>query len=741
MAAVPEKSALTKVKESFAPQVLLPGLVGGGIVALFEVVLSVSFAALIFAGPLAPFLANGVGLALVGAIVAGVAVSLFTTLPGIVASIQDVPAAILAVIAAALAAQLAGSPEQMVVTVVTAVALTAGLTGLFFLGLGYFRMGRWVRFLPFPVIGGFLGGTGWLLLTGSLGLMTDVAFDWAQLGLFFQVGTLGRWLPGMVFALLFFLARRYSDHFLLMPGFVLGGTLLFYGYIWLSGTPLAMVTAAGWLLGPFPDQSLWLPLTSLDFSQVNWPALAGQAGNFVTIFLVSTLALLLNAGGLELSAGEDIDLNQELRAAGLGNLLAAPLGGLVGFQALSISTLNLKLGARTRLAGVVAALLCGVMLFQGAAVLGFVPKVIVGGLLFYLGLDFLLEWVVVSWFKLPPADSFIILLIVVVIATVGFLQGVFLGLMAAVILFGVNYGRTDVVRHELAGPYVRSRVTRPRLQRQQLKQALAQVHLWQLQGFIFFGTADALLNRIRDRIADHDLPPLSFVVLDFYRVTGLDSTAVFSFQKLQQLADKQNITIVYTGMRDQFQQQLRAALAANCLVRWFVDVDDGLEWCEDALLATAGVAEAKDADLPLRGQLRQFMANDAVVEGLLTYLTRREVVAGDMLMKQGSPPDGLIFVESGQVSALLERPSQEPLRLETMGSGRVVGEMGFYLGQERTASVVADGPGVVYELSRQDLARMEMETPEAAAGLHRLIAHLLAERATHLVETVDALQR
>jgi SulP family sulfate permease len=110
-------------------------------------------------------------------------------------------------------------------------------------------------------------------------------------------------------------------------------------------------------------------------------------------------------------------------------------------------------------------------------------------------------------------------------------------------------------------------------------------------------------------------------------------------------------------------------------------------------------------------------------------------------MAQGSAPDSLFFVESGQVTAQLERPSQEPIRLETMGNGRVVGEMGFYLGQVRTASVVADMPGVVYELSRQKLAQMEAEASEAAAGLHRLIAHLLAERATHLVETVEALQR
>ena len=525
-----------------------------------------------------------------------------------------------------------------------------------------------------------------------------------------------------------------------MPGFMLGGTLLFYGFVWGAGSSVAEVQAGGWLLGPFPDQSLWFSLATLDLSQINWAAIGGQAGNIVTILLVSTMALLLNAGGLELSTGKDVNLNQELRAAGIGNLLAAPFGGMVGFQQLGISALNIKLGAGTRLAVLIGAALCTVMLFQGAAVLAFVPKIVVGGLLCYLGLVFLLEWVVESWFKLPLADACIILLIVVVIATVGFLQGVFLGLLAAVVVFGVNYGRTDAVRHELSSQYVRSRVTRPHEERQRLKQTLEKIYVWQLQGFLFFGTADALLNRIRSRISDPDAPALTFVVLDFYRVTGLDSTAVFSFQKLQQIAERQQITVLYTGVMAPFQQQLHAALGQNDRVRWFANLDEGLEWCENRLLAAEELVPAAIPTM-LRDQLYQHIPDGAVVDGLMAYLVRRELTSGDPLMKQGAPPDRLIFVESGQVTALLERPSQEPVRLETMGSGRVVGEMGFYLGQARTASVVADGPGVVYELSRQDLARMEVERPEAAAGLHRLIAHLLAERATHLVETVDALQR
>ena len=741
MPTAPEESLFLGLKKALSPSQLLPSLAGGSVVALFEVVLAVSFAALIFAGPLATFVANGIGLALLGTILCGAVTALLVTLPGTVSGNQEVPAAIMAIVAAAIASQVSGSPEAAFVTVVTAIVLTTVLTGLLFLGLGYFRLGRWVRFLPFPVIAGFLGGTGWLLITGSLGLMTDLSFDWSQLAIFLQEGTLIRWLPGLFFAIVLLLSSRVIDHFLLMPGLILLGTLLFYVIIWLTGSSLDVVRSMGWVLGPFPEQSLWQPITTLDFSLVEWGVIVRQAGSAVTIFLVSTLSLLLNAGGLELSMAEDIDLDQELRAAGFGNVVAGLFGGFVGYQQLSLSVLNMKMGATTRLTGLITAVLCLIMLFQGAALLAFVPKAVVGGLLLYLGLAFLLEWVVAPWSKLPLADMFIILLIVVVIATVGFLQGVSLGLAAAVILFGVNYGRTNVVRYELPGQFMRSRVTRSAQQRQALKPFLDQIHVWQLQGYIFFGTADALLVKIRSRMADPERPPLAYMVLDFHRVTGLDSTAVFSFQKLQQLAEKQNITVIYSGMLPHFQHQLGLALGENGYVGWFANLDEALEWCEDNLLGANGADSAETVPLMLRAQLHQVLSDEAAVDDLISYLTRREVAAGDLLIKQGSAPDTLFFVESGQVTALLERPSQEPIRLETMGNGRVVGEMGFYLQQVRTASVVADSVGVVYELSRQQLAQMEAEAPTAAAGLHRLIAHLLAARATHLVETVDALQR
>ena len=125
---------------------------------------------------------------------------------------------------------------------------------------------------------------------------------------------------------------------------------------------------------------------------------------------------------------------------------------------------------------------------------------------------------------------------------------------------------------------------------------------------------------------------------------------------------------------------------------------------------------------------------------MVPYFEEMEVEAGYRLIQQGDTSQDLFFVQEGQVTTLLEQEKGEPVRLGTIGGG-VVGEIGFYLGYKRTASVIADGPSIIYRLTRENMQRMEKENPQAAANMHRLIVHLLSERVAHLVKTVNALER
>jgi SulP family sulfate permease len=727
------------------PDRLVPGLIAGLVAGIIIVIVAISLAALIFAGDLSGFVSRGISLFLMGGIAALIATGLLSSFSGTITLVQDAPAAVMAVVAAAIVSSLpaSASSQEKFMTVVGAIALTSLLTGLLLILLGRFKLGALVRFLPYPVVGGFLAGTGWLLVTGGIGVMTDVSFSFSHLGALFQPDMLLRWVPGLVIAVLMLAILNRYNHFLLLPGMLLGLVVLFYGIVWLTRTPVAQVSAQGWLLGPFPMGGLLQPVGPSDLVDVQWTAILGQAGNLASILLVSVVSLLLNTSGVELVIERDLDLNRELEAAGVGNLLAGLLGGSVNYHALTNITLNYRLSRGSRLAGWVAAGFCGLVLLLGATMLSFVPKLVLGTLLVLLGLSFLYEWVYQAWTKFPRVEYLVILLILVVIATAGYLQGVGLGILVAVGLFAASYSRINVVKHALSGAEYLSQVTRSSRQRQALVEHGDGMFILQLQGYIFFGTANNLLEQVRERVGQGGSSSLRFVILDFRQVTGLDSTAMLSFTKMKQVARKHGFTLLITAPSSQIRQQLdmadfTASAEDGALV--FPDLDHGLEWCENQILETVGLP-MDDGGQTIEEQLRESLPVPAGLDSLLAYLERLTVDSGTYLMRQGDSPDYVYFVEDGQVTARLEREGEDPVRLETMRSGRVVGELGFYLGKVRTAAVVADETCTVYRLSLDGLEQMEREAPEGAFAFHRIIIHLLAERASHLIRTVSALQR
>ena len=138
-------------------------------------------------------------------------------------------------------------------------------------------------------------------------------------------------------------------------------------------------------------------------------------------------------------------------------------------------------------------------------------------------------------------------------------------------------------------------------------------------------------------------------------------------------------------------------------------------------------------------QLNRVIPDPKDVKRLMRYLEKKEVEEGEYLMRQGDQPDEMYFIEAGLVSAQLELPDGKILRLRSIRGGTTVGEMGMYLGNTRTASVVANRKSVVYRLSKNALNKMEKDDPKVAALLHHWIARLLAERLADNNRTIEAL--
>ena len=713
---------------------VIPNLIGGLISGSITIVLAISYAALIFSGPLASYVNRGVGLILSGAFLMLILVALTSSYPGIIASPQDSAAAILALMSIGIIQDMPpeSTLEETFITVVASVMTTTLLMGVIFLIIGRLKLGRLIRFIPYPVIGGFLAATGWLLVQGAFGVMVGNMPGLFHFYELFGFPTIIQWLPGFVFALILVGILRRFQNLWLLPGMIVFTLGIFYGWFFLTGQTLEKAVSLGLLLGPFDTGQLFRPLLPADLIHIRWEMILHQADKIGSILLISVVSLLLNASSIEVATRSDLDLNVELQSAGIGNLAAGLVGGPVGYHILSETLLIHKLGARGRAAPLISALLCLVVLVFGAGLIMLFPKVLLGGLLLFLGLSFLVEWVYDAFFQLNRTDYLIILAIFLVAGAVGFLQGVAVGLIIAIALFVINYSRINVVRAVLSGSSFQSAVDRPANQRRVLKEIGHQVAVFQLQGFIFFGTAYSLLTRIQARLDDKDLPTVKYMILNFTRVSGLDSSASSSFLKMAQLAENRNVHIVMVKISDDMVAHLvRGGFCTleTVHLHFFPTLDEAMEWCEDKLLATKQdeLLLSKQGST-LSSELDRIFHDPEKEKRFMSYLEKIDAVLGERLIEQGDPGNALYLVDSGSAEVRLRLPDQHEIRLRTIHSGTIFGEIGFYLGEKRSASVVATTESTLYRLLDEQLQRMEAEDPELAAGLHKWLASELAER-------------
>jgi SulP family sulfate permease len=209
----------------------------------------------------------------------------------------------------------------------------------------------------------------------------------------------------------------------------------------------------------------------------------------------------------------------------------------------------------------------------------------------------------------------------------------------------------------------------------------------------------------------------------------MDSSAVMAFRKVAQLAASTGSELILTDMPETVRGQLDRGGSGTIegSVRFEPDLDRGLQRCEDGLLADADVAGAGSGVL------------DGLPPRLWEYFERVSLAEGTKLIEQGDPPDDVFVLESGRLRVELVTPEGTQMRISTVLPGVMVGEIGWYTEDRRTADVVAETPCVILRLRRASIERMEAEEPQLAAMLHRWFAKTLALRLSERMRALDSL--
>ena len=726
------------------PARLVPALSSGFVVGLLIIVVELSLATLVFSGPLAPFAPSAAGLTLFGGFAMCLVVALGSSFPAPVCLPEDAPAAILAVVASGIATALAqeADPRAAFVTVGAAIALSTLGTGLLFFVLGRFRLGNLMRYMPYPVVGGFLAGVGWLLVQGSFAIMTGVPLGFASLQTLLGLDKALRWGPGVAMALVLLLAMRRWKHAGILPG-TLGLALgSFALYLVATGQSLADADRAGLLLGGMPKGPMLWPVFSLaDASLIRWDALAAQIPQLLTIPLVSAISFLLICSGLEAAARHDMDLKHELYLNGAANLLAGPGGAHAGYTALSFSMLGPSTGSNSRLVGISAALITGVATFFGATVLGNFPRFVLGGLVFFLGIATLLSWAVEARKRVTRVEYALILAILCAIALFGFLEGVGFGLVMATVVFVIKYSRIPVVRQDTDASAVSSTRQRSVPDQHILREQGRNVRILGVSGYLFFGSANELSRAVAGHLEPGVGASPGSLILDFAEVDGFDSSAVSCFLRMIQRCTAADCQMLFAAAPATLEEQMRRADPEETgRALFFPDLDHALEWCEDAALArelarheSDGAVEQKDTlfDLVVDDLLQRLEESErfeALVERLGPRLERHGAKPGDEIIRQGEVPGGVYLFLSGQAEETRRANTGARTRLRTPGPGSMAGRTGTAPDSPAPGDITALTDCAFAYLPAETLRQVETADPATALAFYSLFSALLETR-------------
>jgi sulfate permease, SulP family len=686
---------------------------------------AVALASLMFTGRLAAGLEVATGSALLCTAVVAVFIGLRSREATNIGQVQDVPVAVLATTFA--------STNISVPTAFAVIAASSLATGVLLWTTGRFRLGRIVKYFPKPVLAGFLAGTGWLLLRGGVSAAVGFAPSFSELG-DLSGSASRRLVAAAVLAVVLHVAVKRFRHPMLLLSVLVASIAVFYAWMAATGTSMETAIVAGHIPRGTGGVALHVPFPGM-LHDVVWADVGRATPTILTTAALCLFAMLMNSAALESATGRDLDIDSEMRTTGLANAVVAAVGGPPGYTGLSISVLADKSGVRHRGAGVVSGAVVLLGFVFANQIITHIPTFLSAGFIMFLGVELLTGWLIETLRKYSITESITVLVILGFVVFSGFLQATIAGFIAASVLFTFSYARVPVIRSAASLASITSTRERSPQETAFLRDVGDSVEVMWLHGYLFFGSTERVVSHIRERFDDATRPPLRALLIDVTLVPGLDAASAAAFERVRSLGTQREVRVILCGAIPSVLEVLRRCEVAvvsgsapstgapHEAITVFDKIDPALQGIETWLLTMAPPA----VELTLRERVAGDV-DDEQFAALMALMRRTSHDAGEVILNTGEPGDELLIVERGAVAVIRRNTSGDTDRLREMTAGAVVGDIGFSLGQRRSADIVSMAPTTVLRLSRAELNALEKSAPAQYALVHRIISRALAEK-------------
>ncbi len=718
---------------------VLKDILGGSAASVLTVTFGLSYALLIFGGPLSPYLSYAVAATFISsAIFAGV-IALGSSLPFAISGPESSTAAMMGILASSMAEHIAAADPSAAVLapVLLTLALATVLTGIVLCGFGMTRMGRAIRYVPYPVVGGFLGATGCLILLGAVRVITGQRLQFATLDQFENLLALSKLAAACVMALILYMTWHRSRSSLGLPAILIGGVIAAHLLFWLAGISLAEAQAAGWTFQPPPHAAVKLPWSVDALGHYPWHLLPELSGNLIAVVFVTAACTLFNTTGVEVALHREANLERELNVTGIANMLSGALGGYTGCISISRSVLNFNTGGTSPLSGLTVAAISLLMLVFAPALLGYMPKFVLGGLLIYLGADQLHKWIVQSRRRLSFAEYLSLLAIIVIIVQWGFIAGILIGVVIGCATFALSASRIDSIKFSFDGSEYRSSLDRSREDQALLAAHGGTIQGLNLQSYLFFGSANRLYQHVKALLDRH--PECRFLLFDFKLVTGINSSAAYSFAQIKRAAHDRGVTLVLVHLQSAVEKTLRSSEFISREVSVMTELDHALEWCENEIIAQR--EDRNDDEASLRDWFIRILGTEEEAVALTHRCERLEVGAGEVIVRAGDAANSMHFILDGRVGVLIPTTEGDMTRVRSVGRYTTIGEMGLVSRAPRNATIQAESASVLYVLSADQFEAIKTEDPALGQKLLTFFIMVMAERLTFANRLIGVLRR
>ncbi len=712
-----------------------PSDVWGGLAAMLVALPSaIAFGVAVYAPLGDAYLAAGALAGVLGTIAMGITAPVVGGAPRLITAPSAPAAAVMAALCARLAA--GGMPAHSVIVSLLLVGL---LCGAFEALYGALRGGRLIKYIPYPVVAGYMTGVGLIVMLSQIGPFFGLAKGVRPMaGLL--APALWQW-PAVSVAVVTVLAALAAPRLTKrVPATIIGITAGVLAYLAcslrqphlldLSGNPLVIGSLSVSPGAIFRDAAeAFSGLRGLDRN-----ALAGLVAPALTLSMLLSIDTLKSCVVTDFLVGARYDSDLELAGQGAANAVSALTGGMPGSGEIGATMVSLMSGGRSRWAGILEGLFALAAAFALGGAIGHIPLAALAGILMVVGARMIdRPSLKLALNRSTLLDFAVVTIVAGTSVAYDLIDAAAVGIALSILLFLRDQTRSSVIRRRSTGAQISSTQKRLPAERAALLERGRETLVLELQGPLFFGTTDQLLGE-----TENDLRTCKRLILDMRRVTSVDLTAVRMLEQMERMLRSRGGRLAFSHLPPNLPsgQDLRAYFRALGVTenggegQIFETLHDALEWAEAQALKEAGLE--RPADMPpldladiefLRG-----LDGDSL-DRLRAAFMKQQVRAGDTVFSRKQPSRELFLIRRGRVRIVLPlKGTHRQHHLAVMGPGDFFGESSFLAGMLRTADAVALSDADLYVMDRPVFDELTATDPAVGAAFYRRLAAVEAER-------------